>query len=106
MKKKTAPRTLRKGYTAVDVPTTVLDAARSLSGWALGYRQAVLNPDGTLSVTLKLEHRGGLVVSHSALQKAIQGYRVRSIHSYVQHSQATVWLSLRCLDTEKSGDGP
>jgi hypothetical protein len=31
---------------------------------------------------------------------------VRSIHSYVQHSQATVWLSLRCLDTEKSGDGP
>jgi hypothetical protein len=98
--------TLRKGYQAVETPLTVLSAARSLRGWALGYHRAVLDPDGTLSVTLKLDHRGGLVVSHAALQEAIRGYRVRSIHSYVQHGQATVWLSLRCLDTGESGEGP
>jgi hypothetical protein len=66
----------------------------------------VLDPDGTLSVTLKLDHRGGLVVSHAALQEAIHGYRVRSIHSYVQRGQATVWLSLRRLEAGESGGTP
>jgi hypothetical protein len=106
MKQKGTSRQLRKGYTAVDTPPTVLDAARALKGWALGYHQAVLDPDGTLSVTLKLEHRGGLVVSHAALQAAIQGYQVRHIHSYVQRGQATVWLSLRRLGAGEPGGTP
>ena len=104
MTQKHRPRRLRRGYTAVDTPPTVLDAARALPGWALGYHLAVLDPDGTLSVTLKLDHRGGLVVSHAALQEGIQGYQVRHIHSHVQHGQATVWLSLRRLGSGESGD--
>jgi hypothetical protein len=104
MKQKRTPRRLRKGYTAVDTPPTALDAARSLTGWALGYHRAVLNPDGTLSVTLKLAHRGGLIVPDQRFRELPRSeYWVLHVHSYVQHGVATVWIWLRPVEPQEPG---
>jgi len=97
-------RTLRKGCRAVDMPPAVLEIARSLPGWALGDHLAVLNPDGTLSVTLKLAHRGGLVVPYQRFRELPRDeYWVLHVHSYVLHGVATVWLWLRPQEPQEPG---
>jgi hypothetical protein len=105
MTKKRTARWLRRGYTAVDTPPAVLEIARSLPGWALGHHQAVRDPDGTLSVTLTLSHRGGLVVPDQRFRELPRSqFWVLREHSYVQHGVATVWLWLRPIEPQEPED--
>jgi hypothetical protein len=52
-------------------------------------------PDGTLAVTLRLAHRGGLVVDHAPFRAISNCYIVIHVQSYVERGIATVWLTLR-----------
>lgn len=82
------------GSTPVDTPTCILAAARALPGWALSYHKTERHPDGTLHIVVRLAHRGGIAVPH-ALFRTANGYRVLRLHSFVQGSKATVWLTVR-----------
>jgi hypothetical protein len=73
----------------------VLDAARHLPGWAYRSSTTKPQPDGTLAVTLRLVHRGGIVVDHAPFRTIANGYRVIRVHSHVERGSATVWLTLR-----------
>ncbi len=83
------------GGKSVDTPDCFLKAARELSGWALGTHKTERYPNGTLKVTIRLSHRGGFTLPHAPFRTHTNGYHVQRVHSFVQGTKATVWLTVR-----------
>lgn len=82
------------GGEPIDTPACFLEAARELSGWALGKHKTERYPNGTLKVTIHLSHRGGFTVPHAPFRAHANGYHVQRVHSFVRGSWATVWLTV------------
>jgi hypothetical protein len=89
------PKRLPRGVIALDTPPAILDAARSLPGWA--YASSFTTRDsatGRVCCELHLAHRGGFLVPDAAFRTITGPWRVKRVHSHVSGGQATVWLHL------------
>lgn len=78
----------------VDTPDFMLNAARTLIGWALQHYATTYSPSGGVQVELRFASRGGTTIPRSAFRSNAE-WEVVDMRSIARANAATVWITLR-----------